>query len=423
MNNDAIDEMIRDRLRAAVSHDLPDLAAPRTPSPARTTRRRPVIAATLAVGALVVISAVVLLVRNDSRDHVVRPLGASTTATGSTATSRPTTQTGPHGLADFPLQPRWSAALVAVPDGFIIWGGGREAQNMGLAPLVPDRAEYADGARYRASTDTWTTIPPAPVTLELRLVGGKQSFGAWAADTLYVARGTQAARWNPATREWHRLPDLAAPVEGLVAVDGQVIAIGPDVALTSPDSTTWTALPARPPIGDHIGLHVIVGGDDVYVVPSTKVDAARSPIIVYSTSTRTWRELPTPPIDSAGLDAGWDGAHLIIVNATTEGAPGARPRSAAQTARFDPATGRWTRLGNLPEPMSSPQSRYLAGTGGRFVATSSSGSAVLVGTTWKFQSVPAHALASVESEGVIYTLTLPPIGDTPTPTHNVVVAN
>jgi hypothetical protein len=416
MNDEIIDERIRTRLQEIVSHDVPDAAAPRTSG---NGRRRVVPAALVVAACLIVIAGSILLVRNDSDGQVVHsPVPATSTSAVPTASV-----TTAKGLANFPLEPRWNVALVAVPDGFIIWGGGREAQNMGLPPLVPDRAEYADGARYRASTDTWTKIPPAPVTVELRLVGGRPSFGAWVADTLYVARGKQAAAWDPTTGEWRRLPDLAANVEGLVAVNDEIIAIGPDTELAASAATTWTALPPRPAVGPHLGLDVVAGGDTVYVVPDQKVGGGNAPIAAFSTTSRTWHELPIPPIATGALDAGWDGSGLVVVNRATQNASTDHPSSARESARYDPDTNGWTGLDDLPVPLLPIGHVHLTGTADRFVASTSAGSAALVGKSWKFQPTPAHALASVASDGVIYTLTLRPIGDEPSPTHNVIVAS
>ncbi|HET8929085.1 MAG TPA: hypothetical protein VFN21_00365, partial [Acidimicrobiales bacterium] len=344
MNDEIIDDRIRSRLQEITSHDVPDVAAPRASGDGR---RRGLTAALVVAACLIVIAGLALVVRNDREGQVVNSLGPLPTTTDAPTASVTTVK----GLANFPLEARNNVAFVAVPDGFIVWGGGRETRYLGLTQAEPDGEEYADGARYRASTDTWTIIPPAPVTVDVRLVGGKPSFGVWSASSLYVARGDEAARWDPSTNAWHRLPELAADVQGLAAVNGEVLAIGPDVVLTAPDARSWTALPTRPPIGDHLGLQVLVGDGVVYVVPYQKMYGDRSPIVAYSPRSRTWRDLPAPPIDTGTLDAGWDGSGLIIVNFTTLDASTDRPRTARQAARYDPTTDTWTKLDDLPEPL------------------------------------------------------------------------
>jgi hypothetical protein len=116
-------------------------------------------------------------------------------------------------------------------------------------------------------------------------------------------------------------------------------------------------------------------------------------------------------------------SNLVIVNWTTLDSDSDHPRSARQSARFDPATGTWTPLGDLPAPLVSKGNVDLLGTIDYFVATSSAGSAVVDGTTWRSQPTPEHATASVMSEGVISTLTLQPIGGDASPTRNVIVSD
>lgn len=393
MNDDAVDELIRDRLREIVHDEVPDVVAPGSQAIAAPHSRSALNVAVVVGLSLVAIAGLGLLWRNDHRTQQTRTVGAPSTTVGSRAvTSLPTTR----GLANFPLATRWSPALVATPDGFIVWGGSRDANNMG-SPVTgtgPDIAQYSDGARYLASDQTWTMIPAGPISTGLKVAGSSPSLAVWSAGTLYVSRGTQAAAWDSATRQWRQLPSLSKPVEALAAVKGEVIAIGPDVALKTPAATTWFPILGRYTTVPHLGLEAVVHGDTVYVVPSTAVYSSSTPIVAYSATDRTWMDLPTSPIDSTVLTGGWDGSGLVVVNA------------AGHAARYLPRSNAWTALADLPKPMTISQSRWLAGSATHFMAFSHAGSATLAGNSWVSETSPKGAVGAVESNGAIYVLTL-----------------
>jgi hypothetical protein len=188
----------------------------------------------------------------------------------------------------------------------VVWGG---AASSGGGPT------FADGAAYRPGTQTWRTIPDAPI-------GARERHGAvwtgrevivWGGDLGAGARApATGAAWDPATDAWRTI--AAAPID----------------AVQYP-SMVWT------------GTEVVVAGG-VF-----SHDAA-----AYDPATDRWRALaPVPGADSAPGTAPRTGSHVVTTIAGFSGV--------LQVATLDPATGRWTTSPALPADRVSVGQAVWAG--------------------------------------------------------------
>lgn len=118
---------------------------------------------------------------------------------------RPSTDTW-RPIARSPLSDRARPVTVENGSKVVVWGGCRlegtqcDEVNAGL---------LGDGAVYDVATDTWTALPPGPLTPAVHAVG------AWTGDEVVItvtepgfgAVGARTAAWSPATGAWRVLPD------------------------------------------------------------------------------------------------------------------------------------------------------------------------------------------------------------------------
>lgn len=123
---------------------------------------------------------------------------------------------------------------------------------------------YRDGAAYDPSTDTWTPVAAAPVSLQVQsgvAFQGKLYF-TWSDDP---KTGTLVV-YDPGTNSW---ASIAAPARlgGLVVAGDQLISVGLGTRLGGdatdrrydPASNTWTYLPTDPFSPDQARSLVVVG--------------------------------------------------------------------------------------------------------------------------------------------------------------------
>ena len=220
-----------------------------------------------------------------------------------------------------PIGPRAQADALWTGTEMIVWGGWR--------PTGPHDAAWRDGAAYNPATNTWRTIPEAPITSrlgddvtwtgqEMVVVGG--SPGAYSEGSRAIG-----AAYNPATNTWRLLPDL-------------------DFG----DNTT--------------GAYVVWTGEDVLY---WRVNGRKDPgtgmftplLFAYRPATNQWRSLASP---YPQFDVGWSnsivsfGDGRLIVAAQSyrpkeqQTQPGGRIyQNRAQVLAYDPSTDSWAQISNI----------------------------------------------------------------------------
>jgi serine/threonine protein kinase/N-acetylneuraminic acid mutarotase len=207
----------------------------------------------------------------------------------------------------------------------------------------------------------WRALPDAPTA---RLMTAWTVLG----DQIWVAGGmrhgetlTTVESYNPQTGEWKAQPPLPIPLNHATAATyrGEMVVIGgAEDAIASASNKVfafrggnWTELPAlqharaaaaAAVVGDKL---VVVGGqDNKKLVPQTEVFDGQS-----------WTEAAEMPTPREHLAAVSDGVYVYTV--------GGRFLSADDNSsafeRFDPASGKWEKLANMPTPRGSYGAAFI----------------------------------------------------------------
>ncbi|HXV92136.1 MAG TPA: protein kinase, partial [Pseudonocardia sp.] len=270
---------------------------------------------------------------------------------------------GPSGgeVSGPPLPParparRWLPVAIAVGTVTVLLValtvGGVLLLRRGESPSAPPAAAASDPAPVSA----WRPLRDAPTP--------RQQVAATVADgTVWVLGGltdtgasTAVENYDPAINTWKSGIPLPVPLHHAMAVTyrGEIVVFGgwlpegPDLTAVTSDKVYaqrgggWVELPPMPSpraagaavvVGDEI---VVTGGQaDDELVPSTVVfDGERW---------RTADDLPTPREHLAMVT---DGGYAYAVGGRDLSAD----RNSAALERYDPATGAWERLADMPSP-------------------------------------------------------------------------
>jgi hypothetical protein len=209
-----------------------------------------------------------------------------------------------------PITPRENPVAAWTGSRMLVWGGASSDRN--------DATLYADGASYDPATQTWTTLPAAPLS-------PREDMGwVWTGTSLVIFGGVGGGRdagsshaladgavYSPASNSWHKLP--SAPLTPrfnpeLIWTGHEVLVIGGDPdgesadgpgyaageAAYDPATNRWTTLPPMPTTPGHDVRHL------------RAVDTARG-VYVW----QAWQHV-TMTSDGEDLSAGYD---VLVYNA------------------------------------------------------------------------------------------------------------
>lgn len=241
---------------------------------------------------------------------------ASTTTAPTPTTVSPTSTTTPVA-ADAGT---WSL----IPDG--PYPAGEPVAWTGTEILVAragccDDLGSVDLSAYDPATNTWSMLPPTPLTPR----GG--AAGAWTGTEMVVAGGlaspdgthagaalaTDGAAWDAVTNTWHPIAAMPTTLPG-----GD-----PTAVWTGREMLVWSSAPDA---------------------PGTK---GREVVLAYNPSSNTWRTLPpsglTPRQNAVTV---WTGKELVVWG----GLNSDDTTAYSDGARLDPVTGTWRRLPAAPVP-------------------------------------------------------------------------
>lgn len=139
---------------------------------------------------------------------------SSSSPTNTGAAYDPSTNTWPKTLASTTLAPRYDHVAVwsSTTNEMLVWGGLTYSSS--YTPLN-------DGAAYNPSADTWTAMPPAPLSARYRASAvwtGSELiiWGGLSATSFPAAAGTilrDGARYDPKTKVWTKFPDPPAELD------------------------------------------------------------------------------------------------------------------------------------------------------------------------------------------------------------------
>jgi N-acetylneuraminic acid mutarotase len=193
----------------------------------------------------------------------------------------------------------------------LVWGGSRYNNKTFRSIRV------RDGAAYNPNTDSWRTIPDAPI------VGGYWYSIVWTGTEMIVwgdprrrghSRGNVGAAFDPSSNEWRHIAD--GPLTG-----------------RSGHLAVWT------------GDEMIVWGGYLTAYNRERYDGEGA---AYDPATDTWRMLPRAPLP-AGYDAmgAWTGNEVLVM-ATPMGNKASDYPKFAEAAAYDPASDSWRELPRPP---------------------------------------------------------------------------
>jgi len=261
-------------------------------------------------------------------------------------------------LDDLPLSPRYGPVVVTVHDRILVVGG-----DVGdpCPPNADCRAVDAakDGAILDPATGRWTPIAPAPQTI------GAFHRGAVVAGHVFIRVDRDLLDYDLDADRWQILRqvspwyDLEADGSRLVLVSGSDEAgVRPDLVYDVP-SGRWSALPPDPigkafdrgitatTAGLVLTAHALVASPGAGDRP-TYLLAAR-----FDRASGRWTRLPDATDMLGGGRWSWTGRHLVAVALdSTDGGgdpPGDYGRMIPFGGRLDPTAGTWSRLPKPPK--------------------------------------------------------------------------
>jgi hypothetical protein len=241
---------------------------------------------------------------------------------------------GPGGAYD-PAADRWRPLPPGPSDTERLFGAvwtGREA--------VVINAQRSASA-YDPATDRWRSLAPLPGALERKLI---DVVPVWAGDQLLVL-----ALWTHS--------DIS-PVTG-----SGTITSGIDLYSLDPVTGGWTH---RPGNGERLrgNRGAYWTGADV-VIPAAD-SHGRGPAgrdlhgFRYDPATDTYTAMAHGPLDDGGPESYWTGTALISISHSIVTGP--EPIDDRNTAAWDPATDRWTRLERAPAGVTNQTPLVWTGT-------------------------------------------------------------
>lgn len=212
-----------------------------------------------------------------------------------------------------------------------VWTGGEMIVFGGFSANPPPPGSIRDDAvAYDPVTDTWRTLPAAPLAARVGAVT------VWTGTDVVVAGGSDAdftplgdaAAYTPATDAWRTIPDLPEAVgdaEAGVWTGDEVIVLGrpggaahdeprfQHAAAYDPTADRWRSL-ADPPMA--LQSASLVRADDRLLALGPDGDVADGPpaLLTYRPATDTWTRQPDPPGGGprSTVTPVWTGSELLV---------------------------------------------------------------------------------------------------------------
>lgn len=265
-----------------------------------------------------------------------------------------------------PLAPRWGAHAVEVDGKLLVLGGtGAPACPPTADCITPKEPPYSDGAAYDPATETWTRLAPSPVPI------GYASSAVMDETVYFLVAPFRSSHptardaflsYDAARNEWSELelppsPDhriLAATDSLVVAYQGsQESAVLGDFGF-DPASRRWSRMPADPLRASYDRSMVWTDhGLVLLALEHVPNPGAEEPSLYRAALLEDdeWRRLPDSEV--VGWNPMWSWTRNRVLNASTERADGGETNNWGSTyfagGMFDPATGEWASLPNVPD--------------------------------------------------------------------------
>jgi Galactose oxidase, central domain len=212
-----------------------------------------------------------------------------------------------------------------------------------------------------AATGSWRELPQAPIVADNGLTGvwtgrqmivvGRQITKRTEDGAVYASKNVAAA-YDPAVRLWFKLSPLPGPTGyfpgrfGSVWTGKEVVVWGSLDQAFDPATGRWRRLPKAPSGGRAL---LVWTGKEMIGWGGGCCGDAFADGVAYRPGTNTWRKLQRSPLAGSQHPVGaWTGHELVVFigGFDPDGKPW--PARLARAAAYDPATGKWRRLAQLP---------------------------------------------------------------------------
>jgi serine/threonine protein kinase/N-acetylneuraminic acid mutarotase len=343
-----------------------------------------------------------------SAGQVLASVAALDLAT-TTWASLPDMSTGRHGMA------------VAAVDKSVYAIGGSTGVGDGQVTSAAESLKLA--ARKTQPASQWRSLPDAP-TARLQMAFTVLDGKIWIIGGMSKGAGLDMVQsYDPQTGSWQSQPSLPIPLHHATAATyrGEVVVIGGASENLAQASNkvfalrggSWVELPslgharaaaAAAVVGDRL---VVVGGQNAkQLVPQTEVFDGQS-----------WKQAADLPTPREHLAAVSDGVYVYTVG----GRFLSSDKNSAAFERFDPQSGEWVKLVDMPTPRGSFGAAYIDD---RIVAVGGEEPTRVLGTAEMYDiaqskwitlppmPTPRHAEAVVADGSTVYS-----IGGADRPTH------
>ena len=295
-------------------------------------------------------------------------------------------------------------ALMALLTGFVTSGcAGAEDEPR------PDLPTAAAGAwrTLAAAPSQRTEVAAAAAGGRIVVTGGYRADGA-TVSTVEIL--------DTASGRWEAGPSLPLPLNHAmsVAVDNRVYVFGgylpenrPTDAALVLDGAEWRRLAPMP--SPRAAASAVAVGGPGYVAGGIGPAGLAAEMLVYDTATNRWTTAPGPPTRREHLGGAGFGGLVYTVGGRT----GGLDTNLAAFEAYDPRSGTWTRLPDLPTPRgglaaTATCAGQIVAIGGEAGATFAEAEAFDIGTvTWKALPplpTPRHGLGVVAIRNTIYAL-------------------
>ena len=254
---------------------------------------------------------------------------------------------------------RTAHSAVWTGNKMLIWGGQR----------LTGARYMADGLSYEPATETWSSIPQAPLSprSDQSAVWTGSKMLVWAGDnpSLFEIVYGDGAAYDPATNRWTPLPTspLSPRVYNSVVWTGRQMivwgggvtgeqaeqpatqVVGPgtlfdDGAAYDPSTNQWTLLP-KAPIKGRSGQVAVWTGKEMVLWGGAGIGESLEAFddgAAYDPATEQWRVIAKSPLPAgAGYTGVWTGRVMLVYG-------GPKGRGAA----YDPAVDAWRELPKAP---------------------------------------------------------------------------
>ena len=255
---------------------------------------------------------------------------------------------------------RHGMAAAAVDKNVFMIGG---ATNVGDGNATSAAESIKLAARKLAPTSQWRPLPVAP-TARLMTAWTVLDGKIWLMGGMVHGKNLQIVEtYDPQTGAWQTQPPLPVPLHHATAATyrGEVVVLGGASENLAQASNkvyvlrggTWTELPAMKHaraaaaatvVGDKL---IVVGGqNEKKLVPQTEIFDGQG-----------WKDAADLPTPREHLAAVSDGTYVYTVGGRFLSAD----KNSATFERFDPESGKWEKLVDMPTPRGSYGAAYIDG--------------------------------------------------------------